>query len=138
MSKDSYEVVEKEYEELKKKEGKNSIRSSREIQKLNKASNYAQTRQGQSRMNYRDKQGRERNIASQYRNVQGRAVYQNSDNSWVDSKVAKNQKAKVKRIQFASKGYFELLENEPLAADFLALGNNVQFYLNDVVYEVFE
>ncbi len=138
MSKDTYEVVEEEYKALKKKEGKNSIRSSREIQQLNKASNYAQTRQGQSRMNYRDKQGRERNIAGQYRNIQGRAVYQNSDNSWVDSKVAKNQKAKVKRIQFASKGYFELLQNEPLAADFLALGNNVQFYLNDVVYEVFE
>jgi hypothetical protein len=31
-----------------------------------------------------------------------------------------------------------LLKNQPDSAQFLALGNQIQFVLNDVLYEVFE
>ncbi len=134
------DMAEEEYSGMKRKEGASSVRSSQEIQSLNKASNIGQTRQGQSRMYSGASKDDKEDIANQYRNIQGRAVYQNQGNSWVDAEVLspKNQNAKRQRIAFASDEYFDLLENEPAVSEFLSLGNNVEFYWEGVVYEVFE
>ena len=108
------------------------------MEALKNAQNSAQIGQGQSRMNYTDSKGKEQNLGSQMRNVQGRAVYQVGSN-WVDSKLQTEKRANAtRRIKFASAAYFELLSNEPKAAPFLALGRNVSFVLKDEVYEVFE
>jgi hypothetical protein len=88
-------------------------------------------------MTYVDKSGKTQNLAAQSKNVQGRAVYQAGD-KWIDSRVQSVRNTNVKRIQFASTAYFELLKNEKLSAEFLALGRNVRFALNDQVYEIFE
>ena len=129
--------VEGDFDAMKQKSGDRSITASEELQGLNTAGNVAETKQGSGRMNYKDYQGYERNLVQQVRNIQGRAVYR-SGKFWVDSEL-QNQKAKnQKRIQFNSDEYFALLNNEPATAQFLALGQNVRFYHNNVYYEVYE
>ncbi|MFK7905646.1 MAG: VIT domain-containing protein [Chitinophagales bacterium] len=135
------DIAEEEYGAMKRKDGAGSVRSSREIQSLNKASNISHTKQGQYRMNnYATEEDSPIDIAQQYRNIQGRAVYQNQANSWTDSEVLspKNQNAKRQRIAFASEEYFDLLQNEPAVSEFLSLGNNVEFYWEGEIIEVYE
>lgn len=128
----------KEYEMSKdEKSGNSSVRASEEFQALNKAFNFAQTRQGSSRLNYKDKEGKNRNIVQQVKNVQGRAFY-NSGKFWVDAKVQRKRNKKVKRIKFASKKYFKLLKKYPEAGQYLSLGQNVRFVHKEKVYEIYE
>ena len=75
------------------------------------------------------------NLSQQVRNVLGRAVYQ-QDKFWVDSELQNRETSNAKRIQFNSDEYFALLNKEPETAQFLALGQNVRFYHNNVYYEV--
>jgi hypothetical protein len=104
--------VESDFDAMKQKSGDRSITVSEEFQGLNSASNYAETKQGSVRMNYKDSKGNEMNLTQQVRNIQGRAVYQ-SGKFWVDSEL-QNQKAKnQKRIQFNSDEYFKLLNDKP-------------------------
>jgi Ca-activated chloride channel homolog len=125
------------YDAMKEKSGDKSVIVSEEFQGLNQASNYAETKQGGGRMNYKDDKGLERNLTQQVKNIQGRAVYQ-SGKFWVDSEL-QNQKVKnQKRIQFNSDEYFKLLNNKPGTAQFLALGQNVRFYYDDTFYEIYE
>jgi len=126
-----------EFSSMHKKSGSKSVQVSKEFQELNRASNYAQMRPGQSRLGYVDKEGKSQNVTQQVKNIQGRAVY-NNGNFWVDSKIQSQQMKKAIRIQFASSRYFELLKNKPESGQFLALGKNVRFVLKGTVYEVFE
>lgn len=126
-----------EFDAIKQKSGDRSVTASEELQGLNQASNYGETKQGSGRMNYKDDSGNERNLSQQVRNIQGRAVYQ-SGKFWVDSELQKRQTLKVKRIQFNSDEYFALLNNEPATAQFLALGQNVRFYYDNTFYEIYE
>ena len=59
---------------------------------------------------------------------------------WVDSDVqaAEVAKAKRNRIAFNSNAYFNLLAMEPKVAQWLALGRNVQFVLDNTIYEIYE
>jgi Ca-activated chloride channel family protein len=128
---------EADYFRMKDKSGKGSVEVSEEFQNLNSATNHSQTKQGSERLAYTDSKGEIRNLSQQVRNVLGRAVYQ-QDNYWVDSELQKRQTSNVKRIQFNSNEYFDLLNEEPETAQFLALGQNVRFHHNDVFYEVYE
>jgi len=69
--------------------------------------------------------------------VAGKNFFQN-DKQWIDSAVQKNQKAKVVRIQFGSKEYFDLASSNGKALPWLALGQNVQFVLDDTIYDIYE
>jgi Ca-activated chloride channel family protein len=122
---------------MKSKYGAPSVRASKEVQRMNYADNFAQTRQGQARMNFTDKEGGVTNLVQQVKNIQGRAIY-NTGKFWVDSQVQLQRSRKVKRIQFASEDYFKLLREEPQSAQFLALGQNVRFVMNNQVYEIYE
>lgn len=126
-----------EFSDMKVKSGAGSVRASREVQVLNKALNYAQTIQGESRLAFKDGEGRIQNLARQVRNIQGRAIYY-SVNFWIDSRLQIQKRDKPTRIQFASEEYFELLRNEPQSAQFLALGRNVRFTINNMIYEIHE
>jgi Ca-activated chloride channel family protein len=129
--------AEGDFDAMKQKSGDRSITVSEEFQGLNGASNYAETKQGSGRMNYKDSQGHEMNLTQQVKNIQGRAVYQ-SGKFWVDSEL-QNQKAKnQKRIQFNSDAYFKLLKENPETAQFLSLGQNVRFYYDNTFYEIYE
>jgi Ca-activated chloride channel family protein len=128
-----------EFSNMKVKTGAPSVRASKEVQQLNEASVYAQTQPGKARLNFRDKKGGKKNLTQQVKNIQGRAIY-NTGDVWVDSLIqSQSQKnTKAKRIQFASTKYFELLKKEPESAEFLALGKNIRFVINNILYEIYE
>jgi Ca-activated chloride channel family protein len=128
---------EADYFRMKDKSGSGSVRVSEEFQSLNSAINYSQTQQGNERLSYTDSEGKQRNLSQQVKNVLGRAVYQ-QDKFWVDSELQKLETKNAKRIQFNSDEYFKLLNKEPETAQFLALGQNVRFYYNNIFYEVYE
>ena len=129
--------AEGDYDAMKIKSGNKSITASEEVQGLNHASNYGETKQGSSRMNYKDDYGNEINLTQQVKNIQGRAVYQ-SGKFWVDSELQKKKTKNEKRIQFNSDEYFKLLNDKPETSQFLALGQNVRFYYEDTFYEIYE
>lgn len=128
---------ERDYFRMKDKSGRGSVIVSEEFQKLNSASNYKQTLQGNERLAYKDSKGNLQNLTQQVRNVMGRAVYQ-QDKFWLDSELQNQTNAQKVKIQFNSEDYFSLLKNEPETAQFLALGQNVRFYHKNVFYEVHE
>ena len=69
--------------------------------------------------------------------VGGRSFYQNG-NQWIDATIQKLKNAKRVRVQLSSKEYFELVARKPETVPWLALGQNVQFALNDTIYEIFD
>ena len=70
--------------------------------------------------------------------IGGRNFYQNARNEWVDENAQKAQNAKRQRIQFNSKEYFAFAAKERRALPWLALGQNVQFVLDDTLYEIYD
>lgn len=122
----------------KKKDGSNSIRTSKESQAMNQASNLADAQQGVERLSYKDNLGNNRNLSEGIVNIQGRAMY-NNNNEWLDANISLNQDKNIKtnRVKFNSEAYYKLMENEEAIA-FLALGKNVRFMMNNEVYEVHE
>ncbi len=69
--------------------------------------------------------------------VNGRNFFQNGS-QWMDSEVQHNQAAKHARIQFNSQEYFDFVAKNKQALPWLALGQNVEFVLDGVVYEIYE
>jgi Ca-activated chloride channel family protein len=74
----------------------------------------------------------------QNRFVNGRNFFQNEQQQWVDSGVQNQSNAKRVRLQFNSAEYFALAAREARALPWLSLGRNVQFVLDDTVYEIYE
>jgi len=75
--------------------------------------------------------------ASQAQFVNGRNFFQNGA-QWMDAEVQNNQQAKHVRIQFNSSDYFQFAATHRQALQWLALGQNVQFVLDGVVYDIYE
>jgi Ca-activated chloride channel homolog len=121
------------------KSGKKSVKASTELQAQNEVRSLEDFEQnsGKERLAYKDSKGEQKNLSDNILHVNGRALY-NNNNKWVDANISLDatDKTKIKRVQFNSKEYFELL-NQPNAAPFLALGQNVQFMLDEEIYEVF-
>ena len=69
--------------------------------------------------------------------VAGKSFFQN-DQQWIDSTVQKHPNAKRVRIQFGSVEYFDLIAKNPKALPWLAVGQNVQFVLDNTVYDIYE
>ena len=69
--------------------------------------------------------------------VNGRNFFQNGS-QWMDSEVQSNQAAKHTRIQFNTPDYFAFVTKNEQALPWLALGQNVQFVMGGVVYEIYE
>ena len=128
----------KEYNNmLTKREGAESVQSSKEVNMMNNATNIAQITPGQYRLNYTDNKGKIRNISEQVINIKHRPFYSNND-VWVDSKLSKMDKLNAQRIEFNTPEYFALLSKDNEVASYLALGRNVQFLHEGVVYEIYE
>ncbi|MDB5298925.1 MAG: vault protein inter-alpha-trypsin protein, partial [Phycisphaerales bacterium] len=75
------------------------------------------------------------NYTQQARVLRGRAFYQNG-NTWTDSTAQNRKDLKQKQIQFNSDDYFALLKQHPEAAEWLALGNEVDLVIDDTLYQV--
>ncbi len=128
----------REFESFKReKSGVAGVRASTEAQALNQAASAPQIVQGSERLEYKDEGGKTRNLAQQVKNVQGRAFYQSGD-TWVDASLQARKPGQLNRVQFASREYFELLKKEPLAAQFMSLGQSVRFVLADRLYEIYQ
>ena len=69
--------------------------------------------------------------------VAGKTFFQNGK-EWVDSAMQKFPKANRVRIQFGSQDYFDFAARHPQALAWLALGQTVQFVLDNTVYEIYE
>ncbi len=84
-------------------------------------------------------QGKEKLVhyAQQTQFVAGKSFFQN-EKQWIDSAVQNSPKAKRVRIQFGSAEYFNLVAKEARVLPWLALGQNVQFVLDNTVYEIYE
>jgi hypothetical protein len=82
--------------------------------------------------------GKERLVqyAQQTQFVAGKNFFQNNK-QWIDSEVQKYPNAKHVRIQFGSPEYFDLLAKNPKALPWVALGQDLQFVLDNTVYEIF-
>jgi len=71
------------------------------------------------------------------RYVGGRTFYPN-DGRWVDALAQGLANAQPVRVAFGSDEYFDLLAKHPEAAAWLSIGSNVQYVLDDTLYEVYE
>jgi len=69
--------------------------------------------------------------------VNGRNFFQNGS-QWLDSEVQNQQAAKHIRLQFNSQDYFDFMAKNQQALPWLALGRNVEFVLDSVIYEIYE
>jgi len=69
--------------------------------------------------------------------VAGKTFFQN-DKQWVDSAIQRLPTAKHVRIQFGSQEYFDFVAKHPRALPWLAVGQNVQFVLDQTVFEIYE
>ncbi|MCU0784373.1 MAG: VIT and VWA domain-containing protein [Verrucomicrobia bacterium] len=76
--------------------------------------------------------------SQQGRFINGKNFFQNTSNQWVDADAQQFQNAKKQRIQFNSTEYFAFAAKNSKALPWLALGQNVQFVLNDTLYEIYE
>ena len=76
--------------------------------------------------------------SQQGRFVAGKNFYQNSSHQWVDESAQTIRNDRKQRLQFNSKEYFEFAAQHPRALPWLALGNNVQFVLDDTLYEIYD
>ena len=91
------------------------------------------------KMNANGQRAKARAVSQPMRFAAGKNFTQN-ERFWVDSTVqtAEATKAKRNRVEFNSDAYFALLAKEPKAAQWMALGRNVQFVLNNTIYEIYE
>ncbi len=121
-----------------KDSGAESTIASEEIQELNQVDNLAIQSEAVDNV-YEDAEGEPLDLASDIVHVHGRAIYLNQ-RQWTDSNVQLEQYSQLptRRIQFNSTDYFELLKEEPESRNFLVLGRNVRFQLNNEIIEVYE
>jgi len=127
-----------EFEDMKRPMGAPAAQASREVQEMNYSSNIESMLQGKSRLDYTAKDGSTQNMTQQVKNILGRAFY-NNGSAWMDVSVQKQkQGVKKNRVQFASAEYFDLLKKFPKASQFMSLGKNVAFVMNNEVYEIYE
>lgn len=75
--------------------------------------------------------------SQQTQNVAGRTFYANAG-QWIDARVQEQPKARREKIPFGSDAYFALLDRDPAAAEWLALGRNVVVLVGDTIVEVVE
>ena len=85
-----------------------------------------------------DSKARLANYSQQGQLIAGKNFFQNTSNQWVDSAAQKFQNAKRQRIQFNSSEYFAFAAKNTKALPWLAIGQNVQFVLDDTLYEIYE
>jgi len=73
----------------------------------------------------------------QTRNIASRTFYANAG-QWIDARVQERPDARREKVRFNSDAYFNLLDRDPTAAQWLALGRNVVVLVGDTVVEVVE
>jgi Ca-activated chloride channel family protein len=120
---------------MTEKEGKKGVDASKDVQQMNQAENIEDTRIRQEELSYNDANGNSTNVGEQVQQRGGRTFYF-SNNQWIDTKATADKK--VRRIQFNSTAYFDLLRANSQVTPYLANGTNIRFELNNEVIEIYE
>lgn len=131
------DALKSEYSGLKTKSGRSSVQASTELEALNQAMARPGMTQGGERHAFTRIDGSSTTLTEQVKYIQGKAMYQNG-NFWVDARLQDRSQRQKISLHFASPEYFALLQQKPEAAQFLALGQNVRFLLDDICYEITE
>ncbi len=76
-------------------------------------------------------------VASQSQSVAGKTFFQNGA-QWIDAELQKHATASRVKLSFGSPDYFALLRRNPVIAKWAAVGTQVQFVFDGVVYEISE
>lgn len=74
-------------------------------------------------------------IAQQTQTAGGKTFYQNGT-QWIDADLQKHASARRVKIRFGSNDYFALIKRSPAVAKWTALGTEVQFVFESVIYEI--
>ncbi len=122
---------------LKEKSGKLSVRASTEAQDLSFAGNIGQTKQGRERLSVVKGDKSKYILDKRMKNIFGRAFYFNGK-FWVDSMIHLNKYSGKEKMKFGSVKYFNLLKKTPVVSRYFALGRNVQFVYNKILYEIYD
>ena len=126
-----------DFGDLKTKSGRGSVVGSSDVQNLSNAEKLKDVTQGESKMDYTTKEGKQVNFSNQSKNIQGRAIYQ-TDGNWIDAYAQNSKQGKLNKIKFGSVAYFNLMNEKPQTSEFLALGKNVTFVFDNETYEISE
>jgi Ca-activated chloride channel family protein len=86
---------------------------------------------------YDDSKARLVQYSQQSQFAGGKTFFLNGQ-QWLDSAIQKAPNAKHTRLQFGSPEYFDFLAKHSEAHAWLALGQNVQFVLDNTIYEIYE
>ncbi len=125
------------YQSLNQATGSGSVRASREVQTLKKATSFADVFQGKEQLAYVDNEGKTKNLVQQVKYVQGRAFYL-VDDTWVDPFLQSVKNIPTRKIKFASAEYFQLMEKKPEIISYLALGKSMRFVFQNEIYFISE
>ncbi len=133
----SSQRMESEYDNLKSNNDAITITQSSEVQKLNGANNYAETKLDKNRNKVSDlaEGSEDDNIVNDNTIANGRAMYY-QNNQMIDADVMTNTNLKKKEIKFGSDEYFELVNNDKVAKEYMSKSRNVQFVHNNQIYMV--
>jgi Ca-activated chloride channel family protein len=139
-AKRQFDSTKEEAAQVVARSGAQAVDNARAMGSLKTAENLPQSQAagpGLARADASDAQGYRaaQNYAQQVRNINGRAFYQNA-NRWTDSTAQQQQNVKQKRVRFNSDDYFALLRDHPSAAQWLALGNNIDVVIDDTIYSI--
>ncbi len=124
----------KEYRQMFDSSGEGSVRSSSEIQKMNKAVN---NQQKDDFKNSSDRGNSSVSSKQQVKMAAGRSFYYNGV-EWIDSDIQKVKYAKTVKVKFGGKEYFSLIESGIIDRQAASLGKNVRYVKSDVLYEISE
>lgn len=69
--------------------------------------------------------------------IQGTAMYKTGNGTWVNENALQRRTA-AKKVAFASKEYFDMINSQKNLAEFAGLGRKVLFEKSGTVYEVYE
>ena len=137
LSRELTDNMKNDYLSLRQDSGKEGVRTSKMIQRMNGVENIAQQRQSSEQVVPDKSTGEYRNTGQQLRYIEGRAVYQ-SGNFWVDPLLQKIKSNNRIKIRFAGREYFDLINREPGVILLLSLGRNVRFIYKNTEYEIYE
>jgi Ca-activated chloride channel family protein len=138
-----YESARAEAQAPAQRAGASAVENAKDLSELKQSNNLAASTRPDARLQKQAIAGAAggdgykfaRNYAQQARVVNGRAFYQNGK-TWTDSTAQTKKALKQKQLAFNSQDYFALLSQNPDAAQWLALGEEVDVVLGDTLYQI--
>ncbi len=120
------------YKAMQSQEGKAGVQSSKQVNTMRHADN---AQESSSQDYWMEGSPLSMPVHNYVQVIKGRAFYNNGE-QWQDVNI--NERAGLKQVDilFGSKSYFELWDNNPQLKEILALGNQLQFVENDILYNI--